>query len=229
MDRLMRQTRPGVGVVLIILGLVMAFSVGAAIASVPHSAAASGPVASHTAASPLSASTIHSATATAALSLTPSTGVVGITVTANGTGFTALTAISTFTFNGTTPTVQTCTAQTTNATGFFSCTFVVPAHVPSANDVNATGSDGGADNATAVFTIPEPAIALAPSSGAPGIVVGVSGSGFTRLTAIATFTFNGATLALQTCTSQTTSGLGEFACTFVAPLGLLPAPTRSRP
>jgi hypothetical protein len=33
----MRQTRPGVGVVLIILGLVMAFSVGAAFASVPHS------------------------------------------------------------------------------------------------------------------------------------------------------------------------------------------------
>ncbi len=223
MDRLMRQTRPGVGVVLIILGLVMAFSVGAAFLSVPHSAAAPGPAASHTAAGSLSAATIHpAAAATPTLTLTPGTGVVGITVTANGTGFNASMAITAFTFNGTTPATQTCTSKTTNATGFFSCTFVVPANVPGAYDVNATAADGGADNATAVFTIPAPALALDPSSGAPGIVVAVSGSGFTLSTAIATFTFNGTTPALQDCTTQTTDAFGNFACTFVAPLGLLP-------
>ena len=218
------------GVALIVLGLVLAFSFGAVMPGALHSGAGTGAapasalVAPHSAASFLPASTIYPAAATPTLALTPSTGVVGITVTVNGTGFTASEAIATFHFNTTTPATQTCTAQTTNTHGNFTCTFVVPAHVPSANNVTAIGADGGADNATAVFTIPKPAIALTPSTAAPGTVVAVSGSGFTRSTAITTFTFNGATPALQSCNVQTSSAFGKFACSFVAPLGLLPGP-----
>jgi len=213
MDRPSRRTARRVGILVIVFGLIMGLGFLSGIPAAParadlgHPGTAAG-------ASPLVPA---AGPAKPTLTLTPSSGVVGITVTANGTAFTADTTIAKFTFNGATPATQTCTAQTTSATGNFSCTFVVPANVPGNYFVNATGSDAASDNASAVFTIPAPAIALSPSSAVSGSVVAVSGSGFTRLKTITTFTFNGATPALQSCLAQPISGTGTWSCTFVAP------------
>ncbi|MGA8543297.1 MAG: IPT/TIG domain-containing protein [Thermoplasmata archaeon] len=154
---------------------------------------------------------------TPTITLTPSQGPTGITVTVSGTGFTPNTGISSLKFSGATPSTQTCTSQTTSATGTFSCTFTVPSDAAGGHAVVATGSDGGSDTATATFTITTPTITLTPSQGPSGITVTVSGAGFTPNTGISTFKFNGVTPGTQTCTAQSTSGTGTFSCTFTVP------------
>jgi hypothetical protein len=60
------------------------------------------------------------------------------------------------TFNGVTPSGQTCTSKTTSATGTFTCTFTVPADAVGTYAVVLSGSDVGivpADSATANFKI----------------------------------------------------------------------------
>ena len=154
---------------------------------------------------------------TPAISMTPTQGPTGITVTVSGTGFTPDTATSTFKFNGATPATQTCTAQTTSSSGAFSCTFTVPSDAAGGYSVVATGSDAGADTAGTTFTITTPTITVNPVKGPAGVVVTVSGTGFTPNTAISSFKFNGVTPGTQTCTAQTTSATGTFSCTFTAP------------
>lgn len=90
--------------------------------------------------------------------LNPTTGAAGTSgVSVTGSGFSVNTAIGTFTFAGSTPLTQTCTAQTTSATGAFSCTFTVPGSASAgANTVTASGGDVGsvpADTASATFTV----------------------------------------------------------------------------
>jgi len=222
MDSPSRRTMRRVGILVVVFGLVLSFAFLSGIPTAParadlgHSAAAAP---SSALAAPKSAG-VTPAAIMPALLLTPASGVVGITVLVNGSGFTPTTGNAKFVFNGTTPTVQTCTSKTTDAAGNFSCTFVVPAYSPGMYDVNATGADGGADNATAVFTIPAPTIALSPASGVSGTQVTVTGTGFTRLVTIATFTFNASTPALQTCVGAAVNGSGDWSCAFVVPSSL---------
>ena len=170
-----------------------------------------------------STSVIDSATftvTTATITLTPTQGFSGKSVTVTGSGFSTNTPISTFTFNGATPSTQTCTSQTTSATGAFTCTFTVPSSSSGAKTVTASGSDVGTvtgDSASTTFTVLVPTITLSPAQGPKGVTVAVTGSSFSPNTGIATFTFNGATPGTQGCTSQTTTGTGAFACTFTVP------------
>ena len=172
---------------------------------------------------PISSNVIASSTftiTTPAISLNPSQGLVGNSVSVTGTGFSVSTSIGTFTYAGSTPGTQTCTSQTTSGTGAFSCTFTVPASSAGAHTVIASGSDLGsvpADTASAAFTITTPAISLVLTHGAAGSSVIVTGSGFSVSASIGTFTYAGSTPATQTCTSQTTSSAGAFACTFTVP------------
>jgi len=157
---------------------------------------------------------------TPTITLFPTQGPVGVTVTVTGSGFSVLTTIGTMTFNGVTPSGQTCTSKTTSATGTFTCTFTVPAIVFGPYAVVLSGSDVGtvpADSASATFTVTTPTITLSPVKGPQGTTVTVTGSGFSVLTTIGTMTFNGVTPSGQTCTSKTTSATGTFTCTFTVP------------
>jgi hypothetical protein len=155
-----------------------------------------------------------------AVVLSPTQGMVGKSVTVTGSGFSVNTLVGTFTFNGVTPGTQTCTSQTTSATGTFSCTFGVPSSTSGAKTVVASGNDVGTvagDTASATFTVTTPAITLSPAQGPKGVTVTVTGSGFTQNTPINTFTFGGTPPGTQSCTSQTTTPTGAFTCTFVVP------------
>src|SRR5208337_5137666 len=141
---------------------------------------------------------------TPAITLSPTQGPIGTTVTVSGTGFSVNTKIGIISIAGGTITTQTCTAQTTSATGTFTCTFTVPTVTAGAHAVTVSGSDIGtmpADTATATFTVTAPAITLSPVQGPAGTPVTVTGSGFSVSTTIGTITFNGATPATQTCTA----------------------------
>ncbi|HYB79088.1 MAG TPA: hypothetical protein VEG66_04930 [Thermoplasmata archaeon] len=222
MDRPSRRTARRVGILVIVFGLIVGLGFLSGIPAAPALTGLGHPGTAQPPASSSSASPAATAKPTLVLNLT--SGVVGISVLANGTGFAATTAISKFTFNGTTPTVQTCTAQTTNKYGNFSCTFVVPKNLPGPYDVNATGADAASDNATAVFKILTPTVLLTPSTAVSSSVVTVSGIGFTRLLTITAFTFNKATPAMQTCVGQAIDRNGSWGpCTFVVP-SELPGP-----
>jgi FIMAH domain len=111
--------------------------------------------------------------------LTPSEGPVDTQVSVAGRGFSADTAIGAFTYGGATPTTQTCTSQTTSATGTFACTFTVPPST-GANTVTASGSDVGTaplDTASANFTSPT-TLTISPTQGPTGSIVGLAGGGY---------------------------------------------------
>jgi len=151
----------------------------------------------------------------------PAQGPKGISVTVTGTGYTPGATITTFTFNGATPGTQTCTAKVVTAYGGFSCAYTVPTGSSAgAYTVVATGSDGGFDTDSDIFTVTTPAIVLSPTSGGAGTSVTVTGSGFTPGVAITTFTYNGAAPGTQTCTSQVVGTGGGFSCSFTVPSGV---------
>jgi len=125
--------------------------------------------------------------------LDPTSGVVGDTVTISGTGFTAITAGNanriTVTFDGTTVIASTANLRT-NADGSFGpTTFTVPDKSDGPYTVVAT--DGALLSASAPFTI-GPVITLSHKEGPSGLVVTVTGKGFTNSTAeTITITFDG--------------------------------------
>jgi hypothetical protein len=151
-----------------------------------------------------------------AISVSPidaTVGTAGVTVT--GTGFTASTAISAFTFDGVTPGTQTVTTQTTDLTGGFTGTFTVPAHA--AGLIPLVVGDAVPDSASTTFTV-DPKITVAPTHAIVGTAgVTVTGSGFTASDAIATITLGGVTPGTETCTTQTVALNGSWSGTFTVP------------
>ena len=140
-----------------------------------------------------------------ATSFTPAGGPVGCEVTITGTGFAGVTSV---TFNGVSATFTTdSTTQITTA---------VPSAATDGNIVVSEGADmvtvpGGAFNvapATACPTISS----FAPTSGAVGTSVVITGTNFTGATAVrfnqtsATFTVNSATQITATVPSGATTG-----------------------
>ncbi|MGD0396486.1 MAG: IPT/TIG domain-containing protein, partial [Nitrososphaerales archaeon] len=150
---------------------------------------------------------------TPTITLSPTQGAVGATVRVRGFNFAPSSTI-TIVFNGAAVTTVPATV-TTSAAGGFTATFVVPSSTTGAQTVTAT--DASSNTASATFTVTNPTIVLSPIRGLFGSSVTVTGSGFSVLTTIGTITFNGATPATQTCTSQTTSDTGTFTCTFTVP------------
>jgi len=110
---------------------------------------------------------------------TPSSGVVGSSVTVNGTNLTGATAVS---FNGTAATFQVSSATQIAAT--------VPAGATSGKISVVTSNGGASSAANFSVTLPAPSISnFSPTSGAAGTSVSVVGTGFTGATGVK---FNGA-------------------------------------
>jgi hypothetical protein len=150
---------------------------------------------------------------TESLTLAPAQGPSGATITASGNGFTPGKTI-TFTINGT-GSIGSASGCTATGGSFSGCTFTVSG-AAGTYTVTATGSDGTFDNATVSYQVTTPTVTLDPIQGPNGVVVGVSGTGFTPGKTISTFSFDGATPA-QTCTGQTITGTGAFSCIFTVP------------
>jgi hypothetical protein len=157
-------------------------------------------------------------TVTPKITLIPSaTGHVATTITVQGTGFTAAEHISAFTFDGVTPPINTILGgggALVGATGNWSGTFVVPAHAKATVVVAATDGSEGPINTPFSVT---PAISLNPTSGLEGIIVTVTGSGFTNPSTIHTLTIGGKIPADDTCIGQLVAADGSWAGTFRVP------------
>jgi hypothetical protein len=183
--------------------------------------------------------TAETATATFTLipviSLTPSQGNSGAPVTVSGTNFSPSTSIGSFTFGGTTPTVQTCTSKTTSVSGSFTCTFTVPSDSANSYTVVASGSDVGsvpADTASAAFLITTASsapttitVACSPSSidwngGKTTCTATVTGQ-FTAHTPTGTVTFSGlpGDASSSSCTLAGSSNVATCGVTYTAASG----------
>ncbi len=157
-------------------------------------------------------------TVDASLALTPSSGIVDSTSTATGNGFGGTDTASVAWTPGS---VALCSTLT-NATGYFSCTFTVPAAVEGAHTVTAT--DPLPSTATATYTV-DSNLVLTPSSGLVGSTTTASGTGFAGTSSIDLVWDVPATTL--TCTSGTllTSSVGSFTCAFTIPASSIGAHT----
>ena len=149
--------------------------------------------------------------------LAPASGYVGNTgVQVTGTGFSASTNMSAFTFNGSGSVTNTVTSQVTDSNGGFVGTFTVPAAPKGLRACVAT--DLNAVTASANYTV-APKISIPQSHypvGTAGVVV--TGTGFSALTAITNLAYDSIAVPTETVTSQTTNANGGFAGTFTTPV-----------
>jgi hypothetical protein len=151
-----------------------------------------------------------------AITCTPNTAAVGDTVSVHGTGFSATSAVTVFTYQGVTPTHQTITLQTT-AGGAFTGTFVVPAQGATVTPtIIITDAGGGTITTAAAFTVKQ-AITTIPVFGPVGRQIAVTGSGYVTADNIATFTFTGVTPTINTCVGAVVGATGAWTGTFTIP------------
>ncbi len=157
-------------------------------------------------------------TVTSDVELSSNSGSVGSSVTATGSGFAASSAMTVTWSPGS---ITVCTT-TTNGSGSFTCAFQVPSDVQGVHTV--TGTDASSNSAAASYTV-NPKIALSASSGAVGITLTVSGTGFAGSSAT-TVAFDASSMS---CTqgSITTHANGTFVCTFTVPSAVIGSHTIS--
>jgi len=143
-------------------------------------------------------------------SVTPTTGFVGDQVTVSGNGFGANKSV-TITFDGTAVTTSPASV-TTNPSGSFSATFLVPNATNGAHTVKA--EESATVSATATFTVQEK-MSISQDSGFVGDEVSVSGSGFAGSSTV-TIYFDDTSVG-----TATTSASGSFdAATFTVPASI---------
>jgi hypothetical protein len=149
-----------------------------------------------------------------AILLTPAQGPIGALVAVSGTEFIPSTPLTSLDFDGVM--ISTCVSGslTSDDSGSFSCTFVVPSGTVGTT-VRASGIDGR--SATGSFTVTALSVAVTPGQGPVGASVTVSGSGFSVSSSLASVIFDGATVTGCTIGSLTTSGSGAFTCTLAVP------------
>ena len=147
-------------------------------------------------------------TITPYITLNKTSGSVGDEVTASGSGFAASSSVTVYFDNGSVGTAP------TDANGkFTTATFLVPESYNGSHAVSI--QDSAAHSATASFSTKQ-SIAIAPTTGASGDGVKVTGTGFKAKKSI-TITFG--TLAVNTTPpSVTTDDKGSFTATFPVPL-----------
>ncbi len=143
----------------------------------------------------------------ASMTIAPASGYAGTTVTVNGTGFKASTAITT-SFDNTS-----MTSVTSNASGNFSTSFAVPSRPTGTYKIKATDGTNTAENDFEIGT--STTISPETSASAPGYVgaaVTINGIGYTP----------GAALTVKYDTAQVASAIvssdGTFSVTFNAPV-----------
>jgi len=143
------------------------------------------------------------------ITVTPASGAIGDIVTISGTGFAAS---STITFYLDTVTASAVTT-TTNTTGSFTNnTFTIPPTSRGSHTIKA--ADASANSATASFTV-EQKMTISPTTGAPGTIVTVTGTGFGASMPI-TIKYNGAPVTTNP-TAISTDAIGSFSASFSVP------------
>lgn len=158
----------------------------------------------------------------AAIAVLPAAdGKVGAVITVNGTGFTSGSAITAFTVNGVTPTVEHCVGQVPDVTGAWTGDWTVEDTDAAANSVVviATNVADGAVTLAGGFTV-DPSVIFTPSHGGFGAVISAVGHGFTATDVMQVFTVDGiGTPALtETVTAQTVGVDGTFTGAFTVPV-----------
>jgi hypothetical protein len=176
----------------------------------------SGTTVSSSVASVVQASATFTVT-TPTIAISPTQGPAGSVYTVTGSGFT-VSAGATVSFKGSlqTPTGGSdCsfvgTAITTDGSGGFVCTFLVPSVAAGADSVIGTDVTTGLTS-TKTFTVTTPVLTLSPTKGDVGQLLTATGTGFTVNSPIG-FTVGGVP-ANSTCTSSTT---GSFTCSVQIP------------
>jgi hypothetical protein len=196
------------------VSLVLAAVVLAGVGSLPTSTPAPGPL---THLSPLGGGP--------AISVAPAQGPVGATYTVNGSGFSVnATANVTFasiglTATGGTDCNSTATNITTDASGGFSCTFLVPSESAGAYPVTGNDLNTSTPSNTVSFTVTVPAITVTPGQGPQGAPVTVSGTGFSPLVPLTSLVFDSVTISACSSGSLTPNGTGVLSCSFAVPAG----------
>jgi len=135
------------------------------------------------------------AAAPAITSFTPATGVVGTTVTITGTGFNDTSPVTAVMFGATAATSFTVDSDT-------QITATVPTGATTGT-ISVTDTEGTATSATTFTVTPSPTPTLtsfAPTSGAEGDTITLTGTGFTGASAV---TFNGTAATTFTVDSDT--------------------------
>lgn len=145
----------------------------------------------------------------AAIDLTPDNDVVGATITITGTGFTASEDI-TLTYGGSPLTPV--TPISTDGSGEFSGTFIVPASVQGVHSVVATDETLLTDDMD--FTV-NSQIVITQSNATVGSVINVTGTGFDGVSLMG-FTLN-AVAIVPVGGAVTTGATGGFTTTFTVP------------
>lgn len=150
----------------------------------------------------------------AALLLSPPSGRAGTRLHINGGGFNSTEAVS-LTFNGTTlPPV------TTDASGGFSFTYVVPANKGAGNAlVQAIGSSSGI-SVEAIFGY-KPDLKISPSTGPSGTIVTVTGDHFSARWGIAINLIDPSTGSQSYLGTFFTTSEGNFSGNVTIPAGLI--------
>ena len=154
------------------------------------------------------------------LSLYPTSGPTGIVTLLTGSGYSFPSYAYNSCFEASTTTASPCptgNALVPGTGGSFAGLGRLVSGAAGSGLVVVSDPTTGNVIASAQFTITTPAISLSPTSGAVGTSVTVTGTGFSGGFPIGAFTYNGATPLVQTCTSQVTSAIGGFSCTFIVP------------
>jgi hypothetical protein len=138
-------------------------------------------------------------TVVVALTVTPGTGPVGTSVTFTGTGFAPLSSVNVTGLSG-----IACSA-TTDASGGFNCTYVIPPAFAGSHAFAAT--DGLRNSASTRFVV-VPSLTVTPASATVGMTITFTGFGFENSSTV-NVTWGGG--AVCTATSDTK---GDFSCTF---------------
>lgn len=156
------------------------------------------------------------------LLLTPTSGQIGSSVEATGQGY-ARSKVLDLKFG--TVSIKQCTAgsnETNSSTGFFDCTFTVPGILAGSVVVNASD---GTNHALADFTVGEPTLSIAPTTGYVASAVTATGSGFAPDTVL-TVAFDAVPITqCADATSNKTSSSGDYDCDFSVPA--VPAGTQT--
>jgi len=158
----------------------------------------------------------------AAITLDKASSVVGSSVIVRGTGFPANSvAIVTYSINGVPSPVGT---GIVDSTGNFAAAISVPttAVIPSTNVIAATATTTngiavppGATPAQATHSVPSAAITLSASSGNPGSIVKVTGTGFPAYAVVAALTVGG--LPAMPSPAPATDGAGNVVANVLVP------------
>lgn len=177
---------------------------------------------------------------TSSLTLTPSAGgLYASTVTATGASFQPGTTVtlslggisvspnggSSCTYSGPTITIP--------AGGGFTCTFLVPAGASGGSNLGVATDAVSGQVATGTFTVTQWTMAMSPAAGLLGNSTTVTGTNFAA-NSVVSLAFDGINVSTASPTSLTcsgytvsghtvtTSGTGQFVCTFNIPWGAVP-------